>query len=146
MHALANKVFAPESAGFKIDFALLTLRVWAGLSILLLHGLDKLNNFAELKSSFPDALGIGPMPNLVLALFAEVFCAALLVLGLLTRFAALCLAVTMFAAFALVHNMALTGDNDGELAFMYLAGFVVILLAGPGRFSADACLFSKVKK
>ena len=143
MNTLANRVFAPVPAGFLTDFALLCLRLWMGLGILLLHGMDKMTKFGELKGSFPDLLGIGSVGNLSLALFAEVVCGGLLVLGLVTRFAALNLVVTMFVAFSLVHKMALTGDHSGELAFMYLAGFLTILIAGPGKFSADACLFRR---
>jgi putative oxidoreductase len=44
----------------------------------------------------------------------------------------------MSVAFFLVHKMALKGPGSGELAFTYLAAFVVLLLAGPGRFALDA--------
>jgi putative oxidoreductase len=43
----------------------------------------------------------------------------------------------MSVAFFLVHKMALKGPMSGEMAFIYLAGFVTVLLAGPGRFSVD---------
>jgi len=49
-------------------------------------------------------------------------------------------------AFALVHKMALSGASSGELAFIYLAGFLTLLVAGPGQFSADGILFSKPAK
>ena len=72
-----------------------------------------------------------------LAVFAEVVCSVLLVLGLFTRFAALTGAITMSVAFVMVHRMVLRGDNPGELAFIYLAGFLTIFLAGSGRFALD---------
>lgn len=72
-------------------------------------------------------------------MFAEVVCSILLVLGLFTRFAALNLIATMSVAFYFVHKASLErGPNSGELAFIYLAGFVALLLAGGGRFSLDA--------
>ena len=49
-------------------------------------------------------------------------------------------------AFVLVHKMKLTGGFNGELAFIYLAGFVALLIAGPGRYSADSFLFGKSAK
>jgi uncharacterized membrane protein YphA (DoxX/SURF4 family) len=41
----------------------------------------------------------------------------------------------------MVHHAVLRpGPESGELAFLYLAGFVGVLIAGPGRFSLDAVL------
>jgi uncharacterized membrane protein YphA (DoxX/SURF4 family) len=37
----------------------------------------------------------------------------------------------------------LSGNHSGELAFMYLMGYVTLLLAGPGRFSVDRVVFGK---
>jgi putative oxidoreductase len=56
---------------------------------------------------------------------------------LFTRFAALGCAITMSVAFFIVHEMRLKGTASGEMAFVYLAGFVAIFLAGPGRFALD---------
>ena len=129
--------FLPQSA----DAGLLVLRLWLGLSLLLLHGKAKLLGFAGLSQKFPDPLGLGPTTSLALAVFAEVLCSSLVVLGLLTRFAALSAAVTMGVAFFVVHKASLAaGPNSGELAFIFLAGFVTLVIAGPGRLSADACL------
>jgi putative oxidoreductase len=77
---------------------------------------------------------------MALAILGEVVCAGLLVLGLFGRFAALGLSITMGVAFCLVHAMALSGENSGELAFIYLAGFLALLCAGPGRFSMDSMI------
>jgi len=129
--------FLPRSA----DAGLLVLRLWLGLSLLLLHGKAKLLGFAEMYQKFPDPLGVGSTASLALAVFAEVVCSALLALGLLTRFAALSAAVTMGVAFFIVHKGSLAmGSGSGELAFIYLAGFVTLVIAGPGCLSLDACL------
>jgi putative oxidoreductase len=140
---LPNRLFAPETNPACFDFALLILRLWLGLTMLLNHGVGKLANFSEVKSKFPGLFGLSPEVSLGLAVFAEVFCSALLVAGLITRFAALNLVVTMAVAFCVAHGMALSGEKSGELAFIYLAGFITLLLAGPGRFSVDACLFAR---
>jgi len=132
--------FLPSSA----DLALLSLRLWLGATLLFNHGLDKLLNFNEKSSSFPDPLGIGSTASLGLAVFAEVICSALLALGLLTRFAALGLVINMSVAFFIVHKAVLEmGPKSGELAFIYLAGFTTLLIAGSGRFSLDQVLFAK---
>jgi putative oxidoreductase len=118
---------------------LLALRLWLGLSLLLLHGWTKLSNYSNMSTQFPDPLGVGSHASLGMAVFAEAVCAALLAIGLFTRFAALVLAINMGVAFFMVHKAVLKmGPGSGELAFIYLAGFVAIFLAGPGRFSIDA--------
>jgi putative oxidoreductase len=120
------------------DLALLVLRIWFAVPLLTLHGWGKLANFAERSGRFADPFGIGPLASLSLAVFAEVFCSLLLVLGLCTRFAAIACGITVGTAFFYAHGMRFTGQGNGELAFMYLGAFVAILIAGAGRFSVDA--------
>ena len=128
--------FLPRSA----DAALFVLRLWLGLSLLLLHGWSKLADFSEMAGKFPDPLGVGSTTSLALAVFAEVVCSVLLAFGLFTRLAAAVLAINMATAFLMVHKLALTGSGSGELAFVYLAGWITLLVAGAGRFSFDARL------
>jgi putative oxidoreductase len=80
---------------------------------------------------------------LVLVIFAEVLGALLLTVGFMTRVAAAVLVIDMFVAFLMVHKTAMSG---GELAFLYLAGYIVILIAGGGLFSLDTLAFSKVNR
>ena len=89
-------------------------------------------------TAISDPLGVGSPTSLAMAVFGEVVCALLVALGLFTRFAAAVLAITMATAFFLVHKAALSGPGSGELAFVYLAGWVALLVAGAGRFSLDA--------
>jgi putative oxidoreductase len=105
--------------------------------MLALHGWQKLINYSSLTATFPDPLGVGSIWSLVLALCGEVLCQILLMLGFVTRLAALGAAVTMGVAWYAVHKMALIGPQSGELAFIYLAGYVVLVLTGAGRYSLD---------
>ena len=138
-----NSLFAPPPNSGTANLALLVLRVWLGLAMLLIHGWDKAMHFNNLKHDFPEPLHIGSPANLALAIFAEVVCSALLAVGFVTRFAALVLAIEVGVAFVLVHQMKLTGEHSGELAFIYLAGYAAILIAGPGRLSVDGFVFGK---
>jgi putative oxidoreductase len=133
MQKFLHLEFIPRSA----DVALLVLRLWIGLSMAWLHGWGKLQNLLSGTSKFPDVLGIGSLPTLALAVLAEFFCALLLVVGLWTRLAALFLVVTMAVAFFIAHGAKLSGQGNGELAFVYLGGYLVLLLAGAGKFSVD---------
>lgn len=134
---LAQLNFLPRSS----DLGLLVLRLWLGLSLACLHGWGKLVGFAEMAPKFTDPIGIGPQTALALTVFAEFVCGLLLAIGLFTRFAAAVLTILMAVAFFVVHGASLKmGPGSGELAFIYLAGFVMLLIAGGGRFSLDAQL------
>lgn len=133
MLKLLNLSFLPRST----SLGLLILRVGLGLSMALLHGQAKLLNFSATAAKFPALFGLPSNVNLGLAVFAEVVCSALLVIGFLTRFAALTLSITMAVAFFMVHQGALTGENSGELALIYLLGYLTLLFAGAGRYSVD---------
>ena len=126
--------FLPTS----VDLALLALRLWFGLSLVSLHGWGKLMTYGERAQKFPDPYGLGSPVSLALAIFGEVVCATLLAFGLCTRFAAIACVINMATAFCFAHGGRLTGEGNGELAFMYLGGFVALLLAGGGRYSLDA--------
>ena len=138
-----KKLFVPSEDSDLTSMALLVARLWFGLSMLFNHGLEKLGHFSELADTFQDPLGLGPEASLVLVIFAEVLGALLLTVGFMTRVAAAVLVIDMFVAFLMVHKTAMSG---GELAFLYLAGYIVILIAGGGLFSLDTLAFSKVNR
>jgi putative oxidoreductase len=138
-----KNLLAPGNDSLLTSFALLLLRAWMGLTMLLLHGLSKVKDFSKLSADFPDPLHVGHTASLALVVFAEVLCSGLLVVGLVTRFAALVLAINMFVAFFIVLQGALTGAHSGEIAFIYLAGYVALLFAGAGKLSLDKMIFGK---
>jgi putative oxidoreductase len=142
---MIKKLFAPGNDSLPTSAGLLILRLWLGLTMCFNHGLDKLNHFSSMSGGFPDPLGIGHATSLGLVVFAEVVGALLLALGFVTRFAALTLVIDMTVAFFMVHKTAMSGAHSGEMAFLYLAGFVALLLAGGGKFSVDNCAFGKCK-
>ena len=143
---MLKKIFAPGNDSALTNLALLVMRLWLGSAMFFNHGLDKLVHFDAIAPNFPDPLGIGHQVSLALVLFAEVVGAALVVIGLLTRFAALTLVIDMLVAFLMVHQTGLNGQDNSELAFVYLSGFVVLLIAGGGMISLDVVVFGKSHK
>ena len=133
MNKLVTLSFLPRN----IDLGLLLLRVWAGLSLFLGHGVEKITNFSAMTGHFPNPVGIGPVPSLVLALISDAVCSILLILGLAARWAGLYIAVVLGTAFILVHHAALKGPHNGELPYLYVGIGLTVLIAGPGRFSID---------
>lgn len=118
------------------DLGLLILRVFAGLSLALAHGWDKVPPSGGWISRVGE-MGL-PAPELFawLSGFAELGGGLLLALGLLTRPAALLVVLNMATAVLLGH----AGDPFGAREKALLFGVVALmyLLAGAGRYSLDA--------
>lgn len=121
----------------KVNNTLLVLRV--GIALLMLgHGIPKLHMLISGDIQFPGVMGLSPTLSLVLAVFAEIVCSILLLIGLLTRYAVIPLIVTMFTAVFVIHG------NDPfakqELGILYLLVYLVLFMLGSGKFSLDAIL------
>ncbi len=123
------------------DVALLIFRVWIS-AMMLIHGIPKLMTlFGPNEIAFADPIGLGVTASLALAVFAEVICSCLLILGLATRLAAIPLMVTMCVAIFAVHIP--DGWSRQELPSLYLAGYVLLMLTGAGKFSLDRIFVKK---
>ena len=123
------------------DAGLLALRVIAGLSLAFGHGIGKMPPSERFIAGVTE-MGF-PLPVLFAwaAGLSEFVGGILLAVGLLTRPAALFIFITMSVAFFIRH----AGDAFGEreLPMMFGAAALLFVLAGAGRFSLDAVLFSK---
>ncbi|MGV9011578.1 MAG: DoxX family protein [Flavobacteriales bacterium] len=121
------------------DLGTLALRVTAGGTLLMQHGLPKLMAFGNLSGTFSDPLGVGHFISLVLILLAEVVAATLVTLGLWTRISTIPPIIAMAVATFMQH-----GDEpfkNQELGFLYLMAFISVFLLGSGRFSLDRLNF-----
>lgn len=119
------------------------LRVGIGASMLT-HGIPKLIYFGDRVANFPDPFNIGSEWSLGLAIFAEVFGTGALMLGFLSRLAALNLLATMVVAARL--GFEATGFVGAELATVYGLIYLSIVFFGPGNISVDYLLYKKTKK
>lgn len=133
MKKLTSTKYSPGA----FNLGMLVLRLGMG-GLLLPAGYDKLVKFAEYKEKFINFLGMGPSVSLGLLVFAELFCSALVILGLFTRFAAVPPVVAMIVAVSEGHNWRIF--EDGTHAALNAVGFFVILLLGPGRISIDGAV------
>lgn len=132
---------AAQSSKFSYNLATFILRLGLGAIMVFSHGWEKISKFSDMQDSFVKFMGLGSSVSLTLSLIAEFFCGLLIVLGLFTRGAALLLIINMLVAITMVHNWRIF--QDAQLPFVLLAGWVVILLLGPGRISLDALVFKK---
>lgn len=139
-----NKLFLKTLSLSNVNSALLLLRV--GVSLMMLtHGYPKLMRFfADEPISFTSILGLSAAVSLALAVFAEVFCSVLLILGAGTRIASFPLIVTM--AVAAFHVHADDPFSRKEKALLFLLIYVVLLFTGGGKFSIDHLFAEKRPK
>lgn len=120
------------------DFGLLVLRLASGGFLFVGHGLGKVQRLLEGRTDWADPIGIGPLPSLVLAAFAESVCALAVAVGFKTRWAAVPPLITMLvAAF-----IAQAGEPFAELekALLFAAAFLTLICTGGGRYAFDALL------
>ena len=129
-------LFGPGAHSRSASLGLLVLRLAAGGMMIYGHGWGKLLAFGERSGTFPDPLGIGHPLSMAGTIGAEVFCAALVMIGLGTRFAALGVVFTMAVAGFVINAGEPWGEK--ELAALYLVAFAVLVVTGPGSYSLDA--------
>ena len=114
------------------DAALLYLRVSASLLVLLVHGLPKALHMKSQLGAIEDPLHLGTAFTLGFAIFAEVVCPVLMILGIATRLAAVPILVVTVVALVLVHpDWTLA---QGQFAWMLLILFGTVALGGAGRY------------
>jgi putative oxidoreductase len=123
----------------------LLARLAVGL-VFVSTGWGKVHDLAKVTAFFTQ-LGI-PAPGFhaVLVGYSELICGALLVVGLVARFATVPLAVSMVVAILTAKRPDLHGlfDLVGFDEFTYLCVLVMIALLGPGSASLDRVLVRRL--
>ena len=138
------QLLKPLRLSARVSTGLLIFRLVVGVAFMY-HGYGKIQNpFGWMG---PNA-GISGVFQ-ALAAVSEFGGGVAWMLGLLTPLASLGLACTMTVAVwmhaAVLHDpfVALKGGSSYELAAVYLCVAVLLLLAGPGRFSVDRVAFGE---
>lgn len=129
------------SKPISIDGAILLLRLWLG-AMMMYHGFPKIftnsAGFIEYltKSGFP-------MPNVMAALAAgaEFFGGLLIVIGFLTRPAAMLVLVTMLVAGFIAHGAEPFSKQELPLTYAMLS--LALFLSGSGAFSVERVIEKK---
>jgi putative oxidoreductase len=128
-------------------YAPVVVRLIVGF-LMFAHGVEKLSRGVAGIAGFGESLSAAGLPaGLLLAWFVsllELVGGAMLILGLLSRVIAGLMTVELLVAIALVTGARglLSGEQGVgfERDLAYIAGFLVVLLLGPGRPSLDHLL------
>ena len=132
-----KKLFSTNYSAWAFNVALLLMRLTLGI-LMMNHGYQKLVHFGEMQGKMMNFLGLGSTVSLALLVFAEFFCSMFLILGLFTRLAAIPLVIATCVMVFKAHHGDVFGD--GEMGALYLMGYLVLLLIGPGRESVDSMI------
>ncbi|WP_111671599.1 DoxX family protein [Algoriphagus litoralis] len=118
------------------DLTLLLIRLGAG-GMMLTHGIPKIGRLlGEGPVKFADPFGLGPEISLGMAIFAEVICAVLVMVGFKARLATIPLIITMLTAAFYAHWNDPFGKK--ELPLLYVCVFLGILAFGAGKYALDS--------
>lgn len=132
-----SKLLSTRFSNGAVHLSQLVLRLGFG-GFIMMHGWPKLANFSEYVKKFPDPIGLGQNVALGLTIFAEFFCGAFLVMGLLTRWATIPLIICMTVIILVIHGADPVMKK--ETPILFLIAFVAILITGPGKYSIDGAI------
>jgi putative oxidoreductase len=139
---LYNFLFPQYLRGKGVSLLILLLRIVFGV-LFFTHGLDKMMNFTELVNVYPSVFGFGSYMTLMVTIFCEFCCSLFLIAGLIVRIMTVPMIVAMAVAFFDIHDALFP---EGELSLIYLIVFLILFITGPGRFSVDYLIDSRIQK
>jgi putative oxidoreductase len=143
LNFLVSKILKPNyEVSFWSQTAWAILRAVVG--VMMIHnGLDKLANIESFAEAYVAYIGL-PFPIFLsyIAAYTELIGAPLVMIGFLTRPAALGLFATMCVA--MYHHILVAGFSIPylELSAIYASCFLFFLINGAGLFSTDALVLS----
>jgi uncharacterized membrane protein YphA (DoxX/SURF4 family) len=148
-----KKLFGLSFVPLNADLGLLFFRIVLSWLVIRYHGWGKLTGWKDESirlpnllsldgarkefHTFPNYIGISSEVSYVLVAWFETFGCMMIILGLFTRLNALGMFITLMVAWGFHHHMRLTGPGAGEVPFAYAFGFLLLFLAGAGKYSWD---------
>jgi putative oxidoreductase len=116
-----------------VDLGLLFLRVAASVLLIAVHGWPKIAHYTAEAAAIEDPFHLGRTLSIGFAIFAEVVCPLLMIVGLWPRLAALPVMIVTIVALVFVHpDWSL---RDAQFAWMLLILFGTVAIAGAGRYA-----------
>jgi putative oxidoreductase len=126
------------------SLGLLALRLCVGI-FLIHHGYDKLNDIEGFANTYVIPMHL-PFPIFLsyVAAYSEIVGSFFLLPGMLSRLGALAIFGTI--SVAVYHSIMTSGFNIYalELLCLFWGGSLCLLLTGPGKFSVDYLVTSKI--
>ena len=119
---------------FFSDLGKFILRISFSL-MMLTHGISKVDRLFADEIKFSDPIGIGSFLSLILIAFAEFVAPIFILIGFKTRWFSIFPVIGMAVAAFISHWEDSFPRKEKALLFMF--GFLVIAMIGPGKYSID---------
>lgn len=132
-----KKLFSTACSETAFNIGTFFLRVAAGV-LMIPSGYGKLMDFSNMEKNMINWMGLGPTVSLSLLIFAEFFCAFLVIIGLFTRLATIPLIIAMTVALQVGHKWLVF--SEGQVPAFFIIAFTTILILGPGKYSVDGMI------
>lgn len=126
-------------ADISLPLGLLFLRVSAAVLLLQIHGLPKLLNWSTELQRIEDPFGLGANLTLAMAVFAEVICPVLLILGGFARLACLPVLAVLGVALVVVHPE--WSLEQAQFAWLFTVLYAGLAMTGPGAWAIKVPAF-----
>ncbi len=139
MKKILSRITETKTSDNQLGIGLLVLRFLSAIALLRTHGLPKLMDFEGTLQHIPDPFGMGSTFSAYYAVFANVFCAVLVALGLFTRVAALAILSITLSGLFIVHLADPAKVQDVPLIYSIVFGVIAYL--GAGKYSLDHKIF-----
>ena len=137
---MAGRLLTLSAFDRRRELGTLALRLFLGFT--LIYGTQDNVLHAERLLEFRDFLAANgfpsPLASAYLSAYAQFVCGILILVGLLTRWAALVMVVNFIVALGMVHVGLPFGQNISPLAMLFCSLF--FLFHGAGRYGVDARL------
>lgn len=113
--------------------AILFLRIFIG-GVILLHVIGQMQTYSNLVLEYPSILGLSPATTLTITMLAQSLFAALIVIGVATRFVSS--AMFLITLLSVVKMMQLDGMTimNLKLEFLYLGVYTTLIISGSGIY------------
>ncbi len=119
---------------FFSDLGKFILRISFSL-MMLTHGISKVDRLFADEIKFSDPIGLGSFLSLILIAFAEFVAPIFILIGFKTRWFSIFPVIGMAVAAFISHWEDPFSRKEKALLFMF--GFLVIAMIGPGKYSID---------
>ena len=113
--------------------AILFLRIFIG-GVMLLHVVGKLQIYSNLVIDFPEFLGFSSATTLAITILFQALAAALIVIGVATRFVAATMFLITVMSIATSMQMGDMTIVNLKLEFLYLGIYTTLVISGSGIY------------
>lgn len=135
MRNFIQKITAVYPSAKSFHLGILVFRILLSLELMIVHGFKKIGIGVAAAEQVPNPLHFPDELNHLLAASANLFFPVFIIVGLFTRLAVLPVLVVTLTGYFLLHWQDALPVKD--VPFMYSLSFLLLLVLGPGKYSAD---------